>query len=118
MTSTLLAGIVIGVLLCALADRIRGVRTVRYRVEQDDAVATAKPARRRSPSPAPSLPSLRPRVPTPAAIDDNEKTVVTALVGAGYSRDVAMKSAAACASNERTTVESWTRAALKRALTL
>ena len=115
MMAIFVAGIVFGVLLTSCADRIRGIRTVRYRVELDADRPRAPAQRLEVEAPRRRAPS-RPRPPETKS-DDTQTTVVAALVGAGYSRDIALKAAAACASNERVTVENWTRAALRHALT-
>ena len=54
----------------------------------------------------------------PDAEQNEEHTdVVAALVGAGYKRSVAKAAVDACSPDERTTVEQWTVAALKKAST-
>jgi len=94
------AFVAIGVLVTALADRIRGVRITGERAQRP--VATrAKP-----------LASL-PRD-TPAANDARADEVIGALVAAGYSKRVAAAATAGCAFEQRATPETWTRAALRR----
>lgn len=88
------AGLVaFGVIAGAVADRIRGVRTMRV--------------------PAPRKPSIAQGPMTSAQTDMAAKVVVT-LVTAGYDKRTAAEAVAACASSECSTIESWTRAALKR----
>ena len=54
----------------------------------------------------------------PDAEQNEEHTdVVAALVNAGYKRSVAKAAVDACSPDERTTVEQWTVAALKKAST-
>jgi Holliday junction resolvasome RuvABC DNA-binding subunit len=42
-----------------------------------------------------------------------QQDVVTALVAAGYSKRVATSAAGTCAPDQRSTIESWTRTALR-----
>lgn len=97
------AGLVVfGVMAAALADRIRGLRTTHERA--------ALLAYRRY---VPRAMALE-RGPTALAHATMQHDVVSALVGAGYSKRVATEATEACTPNQRSTIESWTRAALRR----
>jgi hypothetical protein len=101
------AGLVaIGVLVAALADRVRGLQNTRGR-------ATA--ARDRDELSRTTTPLATPPVgvPTTTAHDAMKHDVVSALVGAGYSKRIATDAAGACAPNQCSTIESWTRGALR-----
>lgn len=89
--------VALGIVAGAIADRIRGIRANR---------TTPRPLEpRQHGAPARTLdPNLRLR-------DD----VVAALAGAGYTRRQSELAADACAPSERSTIEAWTRAALKHA---
>lgn len=95
------AFVTLGVLVAALADRIRGVRVTRVRAPC--AVATSS-----------KLLAPPPRD-TPVTADDVQAhEVIGALVTAGFSKRVAAAATTACAREQRATVETWTRAALRR----
>lgn len=98
--------VVSGVLAAALADRIRGIRAQRTPVTPRERAETVRPA------PAPT-PARRVPIPvTPATDDMND--VIAALVAAGYKKPVAAAAALGCTGQERASLESWTRAALRR----
>jgi hypothetical protein len=122
--------VTIGVLVAALADRIRGFRvareTLRGRkvragrahagaevlpvIEATEWLhaepATTKPMRASRPEPRSNS--------TPPGTD-GANDVIAALVGAGYKKAIATESTRACSMAERATVEEWTRAALRAA---
>lgn len=106
--------VVIGVLTAALADRLRGLRASREiaprarsavipmitAVEQGHAkVATARAGRAES--------KIQPHANDP-------EDVITVLVTAGYTKQIAAEATRACSGVERSTIEGWTRAALRR----
>ena len=94
------AFVTIGVLVAALADRIRGVRVTRVRAP---CVVASN-----------SRPLAPPQRDTPATADDVQaRAVIGALVTAGFSKRVAAAATTACAREQRATVETWTRAALR-----
>jgi hypothetical protein len=108
--------VAIGVLTAALTDRIRGLRIVRERAtalrqpalhttaqcsgQQLDVVETA------TRSPAPRTESRLQQ-----GIADE---VIAALVAAGHKKPVATDAVRGCSEAERATIETWTRAALRR----
>ena len=120
--------VAIGVLAAALADRIRGLRISRDAREATPrasrAASVPAPSARASipvvehseyrgmPAPAkpPRAPRTEPKVPSPEGGED----VIAALVAAGYKKALAAEAAWACSAGERTTVETWTAAALRR----
>jgi len=93
--------VVIGVLVTALADHIRGRKT-----------APCKPKRSPGIPPVESSPQRTPVEP----LDDptDAQVVIVALIAAGYKKQIASQAAWACSGGERATVEDWTRAALRR----
>lgn len=105
--------VAIGVLAAALADRIRGLRITRERavmstptsppVHDPDPVATPKPGRARTPQ-------SRSKTHTQQTADD----VIAALVAAGHKKQVATDAVWGCRDAERTTIEQWTLASLRR----
>lgn len=112
--------VTIGVLVAALADRIRCLRVSRE-------MATIQGEGCGQPTITPlegggSSQVSRARVPrsTPAASAtvqpnmDSPEDVIAALVAAGYKRQIAAEAAIACSGSERATIEDWTRAALRR----
>ena len=118
--------VAIGVLAAALADRIRGLRISRDAREaaprRAASVAAHSPRAtipvvehseyRGTPAPVkqPRAPRAEPKVPSPEGGED----VIAALVAAGYKKAIAAEAAWACSTGERTTVETWTAAALRR----
>jgi hypothetical protein len=96
--------VAIGVLAAALADHIRDLRITR------------EPLQRTLPRKAISEPIevVEPE-PTRAERVGMSKDVIAALIAAGYKRSAAAAAVDACTSAERTTIENWTRAALRRA---
>lgn len=96
--------VAVGVLVAAVADRIRGLRTTRGPVADRPSRATRATATTRTP----------PRtVQTPTATEMMQRDVVAALVGAGYRKTVAVTAADACTLHDRATLETWTAAALR-----
>jgi Holliday junction resolvasome RuvABC DNA-binding subunit len=92
--------VVLGVLAGGIADRIRhgsattgNVRRTHERSPRPGAVALSTPAHERM-----------------------ARDVVAALVSSGYSKPEATKAVGACAGAECATLESWVRAALRRAM--
>ncbi len=93
--------VAIGVLAAALADRIRGVRVTRVA-----APSAAFPSAKRLARP--------PRHGVAKADDGEANEVVGALITAGYDKRVATAATAGCSPEQRATIETWTRAALRR----
>lgn len=87
--------VVIGVLAAATADRIRGLRA--------------------QPRQTPQLRSIK-AVEIPV-VNAGSGEVVEALVAAGFKKAQAAKAVAACTVAEQGSVESWTGAALRNAVT-
>lgn len=118
----------IGVLATALADHIRGLHATRKAITQSPMVLEIPTVLRTSPAkPRATLGETMPRsllarpmiktqswprdpVDRPADME----VVVTALICAGYKKQIANEAACACSDVERATVEDWTRAALRR----
>ena len=90
----------IGVLVSALADRIRLLRSAR----REDARPIAREPREPRASKLEEVPA-----PAPGSGD-----VVAVLVAAGFKKPLAAQAAAACSPREQMTPESWTAAALRR----
>lgn len=90
--------VVIGVLSSALADRIRGNRARERRelAQREPRVSDRAPANGTDASNAMA------------------KDVIAALAQAGYTKAVAAEAVWSCSGSERSTLESWTRAALRR----
>jgi hypothetical protein len=90
--------VAIGVLATALADRIRGIGFAR------EVVATRSSTE----------PQVRARRVDPKS-RDGAGDVIAALVAAGYKRQIATEAAWGCNADERTSIEGWAAAALRRA---
>lgn len=99
--------VIVGVIAGSIADRIRGNR------------ATVRRTRAQAHAPTDRLRSS----PTTGAFFDNDtnldmaRDVITTLRTAGYDKRTAELAVAGCAPSQCATIESWTRAALKRAAT-
>ena len=100
---TLLIGaalVMIGVLTSAVADRVRRIKAPardRRAIDRDHAVA-----------------SRTANVPRTIADERLRADVIRALMTSGYQRTEALEAVDACAGSERATIESWTRAGLRR----
>ncbi len=123
--------VAIGVLVTALADRIRNLRAARETAPRERA-GRAQHAHAHAPAPASVIPVVTPadlfrpapaaKQPRPpraesrvaAASTEGGEDVITALVAAGYKKPVATDATWACSAAERATVESWTASALRR----
>ncbi len=107
------AGLVcLGVLMAALADRVRRLRITRDGVRSLSVARDAEISQR---TPARELP--RPVYKPPSTpVDDlpGSSDVISALVGAGYKKALATQAARACTVREQTSPESWMAAALRR----
>jgi hypothetical protein len=127
------AGLVtIGFIATAYAARIRDVRALRATHGQErhaprPSVITIEPTEtpRARPSASREIsnePTEMPRTPTVTrisrggrqAIPSPGNEVVTALIAAGYKRAIAAEATWACEQAERTSIENWTVAALRR----
>jgi len=136
--------VVIGVLTTALADHIRGLRhqsrmtapgcghtwdqdvnaarnllhhVTRKTIPQSPTVLESTTTMRSNPvKPRVTPPAIKPQNWPRDAVDlpADMEVVVTALICAGYKKQIANEAACACSAVERTTVENWTRAALRR----
>lgn len=96
--------VAIGVLAGAAADRIRGLR-VAQRAARDP----IDRVERRSPTPPRGAP-----IPTTTAHTAMARDVVATLVTAGYGKIEAQRAVVACPGSQCATIESWTRAALRK----
>jgi hypothetical protein len=107
----------VGVLVAALAERLRGSRAAREAAR----VSRAQPPAPRvisvvEPIRAPADKQGRaPRAePRDAAGTSGGDDVIAALVAAGYKKPVAAEATWGCSAAERATVERWTASALRR----
>jgi hypothetical protein len=103
--------VAVGVLVAALAERIRGARAARevpLRASRVQAPATTRAAVIPVVEPAPA------RAQKPSAPAGGGEDVIAALVAAGYKKPTATEAAWACGDAERETIEGWTAAALRR----
>jgi hypothetical protein len=96
--------VAIGVLAAAAADRIRGVTISAPKRKTTDAVACER----------------SPRSGADSSVTDAHKRlradVIRALTQSGYSHAVAVEAVDDCKGSEQSSLESWIRAALKRAM--
>lgn len=111
--------VAIGVLAAALADRIRGVRPARENAPRARAAAAievveSKPERAKAPRDYWPREAQKSKTKDSTEGADGADDVIAALIGAGYKKPIATEAARACSQAERTTVEEWTRAALRR----
>ena len=109
--------VALGVLAGALADRIRE-RTTREGAHAN--TPSRSSTRRTQVSNGPihaaaqdALPKRSPSAPR-TQIDSEAADVIAALVIAGHKKQIATEATWACGAAERTSIESWTRAALRR----
>jgi RuvA, C-terminal domain len=103
-----------GVMAGSLADRVRYGKQRRQREAREAVEVAPAAADRRSSAVRKTVP------PSPAPTSAHEAMaadVVLALVGLGYPRAAAERAVAECPGAACSTLESWTRAALKRAMT-
>lgn len=113
----------VGILVAALADRVRGLRAAREaaphkqpsRVQSTPAgITVIESAELLRPAPA-AKPVRAPRVEPKASVSaEGGEDVISALVAAGYKKPIATEATWACSAGERGTVESWTASALRR----
>lgn len=115
--------VMLGVLATALADRIRGLRVSRETAPRERAgrgqsahavlpVAEPEPM---APAKPPRTPRAEPRAESKVqAGTDGSADVIAALVQAGYKKPEAAEATWGCSAVERTTIERWTGAALRR----
>jgi hypothetical protein len=135
--------VTIGVLVAALADRIRGLRGAGDRIAladrirglrgtrdtgaclragraqpRHDVLAAVQPAVFPQSEPAVTKENRASRAATrihsTKPTVDGANHVIAALVGAGYKKATATESTWACSEAERATTEDWARAALRR----
>lgn len=113
--------VAVGVLAAAAADRIRGLRTSREAAprERVSRAASTSAQQARQVIPVVEMPRALPKQPKaprtePKDATDGGDDVIAALVAAGYKKPIAVEATWACSAAERTTVESWTAAALRR----
>lgn len=111
--------VAIGVLASALADRIRGLRIARESARErtgrhqsaPPAIPVVDPSELLRAAPGPKPRAARPETKDASNVGED---VITALVAAGYKKAIATEAAWACNLTERSTIESWTAAALRR----
>lgn len=121
--------VALGVIAAALADRIRGLRIAREAANREPREragrapsVAAQPARVTFPvesaeplrAPAPKQPRAR-NEPKVTASTEVSEDVIAALVAAGYRRATATQAVAACSHSDQSSLENWTRAALRHA---
>ncbi len=94
--------VAVGVIASAVADRIRGLRVARDRRATDRGVHAPPPAARAA------------AAPRTIADERLRADVSKALTTAGYPRPDALAAVDACAGSERSSLEAWTRAALRK----
>lgn len=111
---TLLGGalVVIGVLVAAVADRVRGLRLLRAAERPTERQVTRSD---RDPRDNEPIKSLRPEPRSETRMRTMADEVVAALVASGYKKAVAAEAAWGCGAADRSTIEGWTAAALRRA---
>jgi hypothetical protein len=97
--------VALGVVCGAIGDRVRYGRATRT-TTRTARLAETTPRPTRQPSP------LLERMTAESGLASD---VTEALVTAGYPKAAAAAAVAACAGSERSTLEAWTRAALRRA---
>lgn len=101
--------VILGVLASAVADRVRGIRV---NSKHPTSAVAVEPMRAR-PRPDPEV--IRQARRAFESTLPGEHDVVAALVASGYKRAVAAEAARGCDAADRSTIESWTAAALRRA---
>jgi hypothetical protein len=107
--------VVIGVLATALADHIRCLHVTRKVIPQAPPVLGSPTPLHVSPAkPRATPPTIQNWPRDTVARPADMEVVVTALICAGYKKQIANEAACACSNVERSTVEDWTRAALRR----
>jgi hypothetical protein len=116
--------VALGVLVTALADRVRGQRALRETVLRESVprgkstptniIQGVEYVARHRPTPAAPTKESPTSAVQPRSRADGGEDVVAALVAAGYKRQIAAEAAWACGATERATAEDWTRAALRR----
>lgn len=106
--------VAIGILAAALSDRIRGVRITRERASVVSATRTSRAAPDSDAMPIPRLARARVLLAESKTQQAVARDVVAALVAAGYTKQVVTEAVWGCNSAERSTIEEWTRAALRR----
>lgn len=107
----------VGVLVAALAERIRGTRAAREAAArtsrtQGTPIAQALPITPRDVIPVETFRAARAQKTSSRA--EGGEDVVAALVASGYKKPVATEATWACGDAERATIEGWTAAALRR----
>ena len=114
-----------GVLVSALADRVRGLRSSREAQAPRERASRApsQPAARQAiqveeAADLPRAAAVKPRAPrvepkAPANMDGGDE-VIAALKAAGYKQAIAAEATWACSQAERATLEGWTASALRR----
>jgi len=113
-----------GVLVSALADRVRGLRSSREVTASRERGSRAQnqPARQaiqvEEVADLPRAAAVKPRAPRveskPQADTEGGDDVIAALVAAGYKKPIATEATWACGPGERASIEGWTAAALRR----
>lgn len=103
----ILGGLLVALGVCAgaMADRIRYGK--RRRSERTTATAEA--------TTAPAMPRQRVAVEHESGAPAFRTDVIAALTGFNFKRQIATLAVDACSASERATLESWTKAALRRA---
>jgi hypothetical protein len=112
--------VAVGVLSAALADRIRGIRSQRERpITAPRTVRTAQPIEVIEPELV-TVPTKPPRraeakIQQPIPVEGHmANDVIAALVAAGYKKTQATEAAWGCNTADRTSIEAWVTAALRR----
>jgi hypothetical protein len=118
--------VIAGVLVSALADRIRGIRAQRSREFWREAgiaggntparpTRAAKPARTDEPATAVRRQPIPITSDASRALKERAQVVTSALTEAGFTKSEAVAAVAACTDTERDSLPEFTRAALQRA---
>lgn len=109
--------VVIGVLATAVSDRIRGVRWTKERAERVHNPFRELGFTRKSKSSASNdVPTVRETMPVTDAHRAMRGEVISALVQSGFTKPEATAAVDACPSAAQSTLEAWTRAALKQTM--
>jgi hypothetical protein len=115
--------VAVGVLVAALADRIRATRAAREQVPRERAprvqqspaaIPVVEPAELPRTPPVPPAKPQRRVEPKPQLNTDGADDVIAALVASGYKKPIATEATWACSVAERATIEGWTASALRR----
>lgn len=97
-----------------VAETVPAVQSARASGAVVESVET--PELRNRAATVPAKPRAQRSEPKVSAVMDGADDVILALVSSGYKKAAASEAAWACSASERTSIESWTAAALRRCL--